>query len=152
MVADAQRLEMLQRAENIVLVGAGLADRAAHHGRRIHRVKRAGILLMLAVDDVGHRLDRAAAVEANLERALEIDVGDQFALAQIGDDLVAQVARHAECQPDAGAATVEAEHQAGPFRVPRCTKEQTQSERRYPCRRARWVSTCAKPGRQISEP
>src|SRR6266542_3091804 len=49
-VADAQRLEMLQRAEHVVLVLSRLADGAANDGRRIRRIERTGILLVVAIN------------------------------------------------------------------------------------------------------
>ena len=78
-------------------------------------VEIAGILLVAAVDDVADSRDALAAVEPDRQHALEIDAGDEFAVAQIGQHLVAKFARHAEGQADAGAAAVEPEHQARPF-------------------------------------
>ena len=95
--------------------GPGLPDRARHDRRGLSLVEAAGILLVIAVDDVGDRADDLAAVEPDRQHALEIDAGDQLAVAQIGQHLVAQFARHAEGEADAGAAAVEPEHQPRPL-------------------------------------
>ena len=67
------------------------------------------------VDDVAERGDGFAGRQPDRQQALQIDLGDELALAQIGDGLVAQLARHPEGEPDAGAAMVEAEHQPRPL-------------------------------------
>ena len=50
MVADAERLQVLERAEHIILVPARLANGAANNRRGMAGVEPAGILLMRAVE------------------------------------------------------------------------------------------------------
>ena len=76
-------------------------------------IERPGILLVAAVDDIGDGGHPPAIREANRQRPFQIDVGDQLSLAQIGQHLVPLVGGDAECHAAAGAAAIEAEHQAG---------------------------------------
>jgi len=92
-IANAERLEMLERAQDIVLVPAGLADGAANDVCGVIGIERAGILLMLPVDNVGDRLDRTApsspaAIQPDIQHAFEINAGHQLAFAQVGKHLV----------------------------------------------------------------
>jgi hypothetical protein len=114
-IADAECREVIERVQDILLVGAGLANCPRDERGGMRRVDAAGILPVAAVDDIGQRRDDAAAVEANGQQAFEIDAGDQLAVAKIGKDFVAKLAWHLEGETDAGAAAIQAEHQPGPF-------------------------------------
>ena len=61
----------------------------------------AGVLAMRTVDNKAKCRHRSPGVEPHRKRALEINVGDKFALSQIGNHFVAQVAWDAEGKADA---------------------------------------------------
>ncbi len=61
MVANAHLLQMGKRIEDIGVIRAGLPLCLVHHPRSGKRIQGAGILLMVAIDDVGDRLDPATA-------------------------------------------------------------------------------------------
>src|SRR5690348_9533441 len=89
-----------------------------HVMKLLFEVEPAGILRMPAiyhVDERAHAPLRLAG-EQHVAPGLAIDHGDLLARPQIGDGLVAQRARHAIGDPAAGAAAVEAEHEAGLLR------------------------------------
>ncbi len=110
-VPDAQRLQMLDGRAHIADIVAALAHRPAHDRGRMRFVHRAGILLMAAVGDIGHRAHLPAVGQAQADLPFQIDLRHQLPLAQIGHHLVAQFGRHAKRQTDAGAAAIEPQHQ-----------------------------------------
>src|SRR5690606_36465331 len=116
MVANAERLEMGDRVQYVILVRAGLSDRARYDPCRGRLVETAGILRVAAVGDVGDGVDTVAALQPDRQRALQIDIGDELAVAQVGEHLIAKLDRHALGKPDAGSAAVEPENEARPLR------------------------------------
>ena len=79
-----------------------------------------GILHVAAVDHVAERRHASLglALEPDGADALEIDRGDLLARAQIGDGARARGRRHPIGDAAAGAAMIETEHEARPFRRP----------------------------------
>src|ERR1700754_596076 len=116
-VAKPLRLDRLDRCENIVAIVAGLAVALLHMAQLLGKRKPAGILDMAAVDHVSERADALPPLVLEPYRAhhLAVDAGDLLALAQIGDDGAAVLLRDLVCDAAAGAAAVEAEHQARAF-------------------------------------
>lgn len=111
-VADPKCLEVRDCRGNVVLVRAGDAGRACDGCGRFRRVEVAGILPVRPVDRIAERLDQFPAGEADGQEPLQIDAGDEFPPAQVVHHLFAQFAGHPVGEADAGAAPVEAEHQA----------------------------------------
>jgi hypothetical protein len=107
---------VFDRVEHVILVRARLADGAAHRRGRVRGVEPPGILIVRAVDDITQRLAARAGGKGDRQHALQIDMGDEFAGAQIVEHLLAQVARHPKGKPDTRSAPVEAEHEARPRR------------------------------------
>src|ERR1700722_18451164 len=75
---------------------------------------------MTAIDHVSERADALARliIEPYRPHHFAIDRGDLLALAQVGDGCRALFLRNPERDAAAGAAAVEAEHEAGLFRRP----------------------------------
>ncbi len=107
LVTNAKGLEVPHGVEDIVAVEAGLADRARHDGRSVGRLQRARILLVPAIDDIGDRDGRPSIFQPHREQAFGVNAGVELALAQIGENLVAQVGGNTEGEADAGTAAVE---------------------------------------------
>ena len=113
-----------------------------------------GILHMAAIDHVSQRADALPRLVVEPHRAhhLAIDGGDLFALAQIGDGVVAMLRRDPERDAAAGAAAIEPEHQAGLFRRA-AMDEGVDAERAvFADQPGRHPLEKSKPGRHISEP
>src|ERR1019366_802723 len=73
---------------------------------------------MAAIDHVGQRADALPRLVLQPHRPhyLAVDAGDLFALAQVGERGGAALLRDPKRDAAAGAAAVEAEHEAGLFR------------------------------------
>ena len=82
------------------------------------KIEAPGILGMAAVDqeDEGHHVARLRRCKRNASRGFNVNGGYLFAFPQIRDGGIAVRRCHPIGNAAAGAATVEAEHQAGLFR------------------------------------
>ena len=78
-------------------------------------------------------------------------MGDEFALAQVVDHVL-RVAAHPEGHPAAGAATIEAEHEAGMVRRAPVDPGADAERAAKAVQGARQLSSTSKPGFHISEP
>ncbi len=115
----------------------------------------AGILRMAAIDHVAQRRHPPVRMseQRHVAQDFAIDLGDLLALAQIvRPPLRGSARRDAEGDAAAGAAAVEAEHEAGPLRRA-AMHEGIDAERAVqPGDPRRHRSVKAKPGRHSSEP
>ena len=92
------------------------ADAFGHQPAHFLHGQPPGILGMIAIDDIGQRLRAAAVGELQRHRFFQIDRSHQFALAQIGDGVVAVAAGDAEGDALTGAAMVKPKDKAGTLR------------------------------------
>ena len=86
-VAAAERLELGDRRQHIVAVGARASVALPDQMQPLIERELAGILRMAAIDHVGQRFDPPLRLpeQRHVAQHLEIDRGHLLALAQIGD-------------------------------------------------------------------
>ena len=115
-IVDAHLVQVLMGAPDIVRILARDAFALTH--QREHRLfgQASGILLMVAVGDVGERIEAPAVVEPQRQPSFEIDGGRLLTGAQVVDRLVGLLGGDAEGDAAADAAPIEAEHQSRNFR------------------------------------
>ena len=120
-LADAELVQMPQRADQVVEVVAGEAAPGADEPGLQGERQLAGVARVRALDDVGQRLHLAPRPLDQLDRhmRLAIDAVDLLAGAQIADGLRNVRAGDAIGDALARPAAVEAQHQARPPAVPR---------------------------------
>src|SRR5262249_22093948 len=113
-VVHAGLLQMPEALHHIFHVAPSLTLAALDDADLRFERKVAGILSVVAVDEIGQRLEHPArAVEqAYGADRLDIDVGDLLALAEIRDRLVLCARGDAVDDTAAGAASIEPEHEA----------------------------------------
>jgi hypothetical protein len=110
-VDDAHRLEVADRAEQIIPAVAGAAGAAAHEVEQPVVAELPGVLRMVAPDDVTPG-GNATAGNGDRQPFAPIDIGDQLAVVQVGEDLALLFGFDPERPAAARAAAIEAEHQA----------------------------------------
>src|SRR4051812_30586045 len=106
MVANAHFLQMRQRVEHIGIVRTRLADRDTDDFHSLLYSERAGILDMGAIDDIADRPRLPPVAEGYRQNSLQVDAGDEFALPQIIQHVLAVLRTDPECHTTAGAAAV----------------------------------------------
>jgi len=117
-IAKTFRLDRLHRRQDIFAVGARLPVPLLHVTELLRQRQPPGILHVPAVDHVDQRADPLPRLVLQPHRPhhLAIHRGDLLARAQIGDRIGAVLRRDPERDAAAGAAAVEAEHEARLFR------------------------------------
>src|SRR5208282_1189551 len=112
-VLDAELVEMAHRVDEVLGARTAGAVALADELGDALELKRPGVLRMAASGDVGVGVDAPApAHELDRNGALLVDVAGHLALVEIGEDLLAPHGCHAVGDAAAGAARLQAEHQA----------------------------------------
>src|ERR1700761_5051761 len=78
--------------------------------------QRAGVLRMIAVGDIGDRLNQGALPEEDAHRLFKVHRSDLLAFAKISDRCLSLGRRHAKSRAMASAAAIKAEDEARLFR------------------------------------
>lgn len=117
-IVDAQPLQMFVGISDIGRIVAIEAHALRDESGHFVRWQAAGILGVIAIDDIGERIDAAAVSEAQSDGFFEINRSHQLPFAQIGDGLRARIGRDTEGDPIARPAMVKSQHETRPFRRP----------------------------------
>ena len=117
-VVAALRLDFRNRGQNVIQVRPGSAMSLPYQMGLMLKIEASGILGMAAIDqeDEGCHIARLRRSKRNATRGFNVNGGYLFAFPQIRDGGIAVRRCHPIGNAAAGAATVEAEHQAGLFR------------------------------------
>ena len=117
-IAATLRLDFGDSGQHVVPVRPGSAMPLAYQMDLTLEIKASGILGVAAIDqeDQCRHIARWRRCERDPTQGFEVDGGHLLAFAQICDGGIAVRRRHPIGDAAAGAATVEAEHEAGLFR------------------------------------
>ena len=117
-IVAALGLDFGDCGQNVISVRPGSAMTLTYEVDLALQIQAPGILGMAAINQVnkGSYVARRRCGERDAAHGFEVDGGDLFAFAQIRHGGLAVGCRHPVGDAAAGAAAVEAEHQAGFFR------------------------------------
>ena len=117
-VVAALRLDFRNRGQNVIQIRPGSAMSLPYQMGLMLKTKASGILGMAAVDQEheGHHVARRRRCKRNAARGFNVNGGYLFAFPQIRDGGTTIRRCHPIGDAAAGAAAVEAEHEAGLFR------------------------------------
>jgi len=117
-IATALRVDFRNRGQNVIQVCPGSAMSLTYQMDLVLNVEASGILGMAAVDQEGEGCDVACRrrCKRNATRSFKVNGGDLFAFPQIRDGGTAVRRCHPISDAAAGAAAVEAKHEAGLLR------------------------------------
>src|SRR6516225_3138612 len=107
---------MFLRIANIFRIGAREAAPLKNQPFEFLAAEASCILAMGLVNRIAESRNDAAVVEVRLHGDFPVDKRDLLALAEIGDDGVLCLRRHAKGHPSTRTAIVEPENEAGLFR------------------------------------
>ena len=113
-IMDAEPHEMRMGRDHIVAAAPLIAMAAAYMVEELRLRQAPGVMGMRAVHHIGEGRDVPAVDEDEMDLRLAIDIG-ALAPGEIGARCLPIERIDAEADPDAGTATVEAEHQARPL-------------------------------------
>src|SRR5579863_5055650 len=116
-VAETLRFDRFYGGKHVIAIVSGTAMSLPDEAKLLGRREPSGILHVAAIDHVSKRTEPLAGFvcEPHRTRHFAIDVGGLLAAAQIVDRFLAPACRDAEGDAAAGAAAVEAKHEAGLF-------------------------------------
>src|SRR5579883_2611682 len=117
-VLDAKLIKMPNGVDEVFGAGAALAMSLTDQAHRLLDRELARILRMIAYRHMGVGEDAASVVKLHRQLPLVIDVGGHLSLVEIGEDLDPMRRIDAEGDAAAGAAALQAEHEARPLGRP----------------------------------